>query len=169
MTCQVTLRTAAASDEGFLAGLQADAHPELLAAGLPPAALEQLLDLQRQAQRSEYLARYPDALDQLILADGRPAGRCWTAAGPDEHRLLDLAVHSSFRRQGIAAAVVGGLCQQALAAGLPLRLTVWQANLAASELYRGLGFRLIGADATASEGYQAMEWSPRVATGTATR
>lgn len=158
MTDEVALRPAGPGDEPFLIALYADGHPEFQALGLPEPALAQLVGLQRRAQLQQYRASYPTAVDQLIAIAGQPVGRCWVWVGSQEHRLLDLAVHSRYRRRGIGRAVVSRLCRQADAAGLPLRLSVWQDNPAAQQLYLGLGF-VPEPDGSEPAGYQGLCWT----------
>jgi ribosomal protein S18 acetylase RimI-like enzyme len=155
MTTQVALRSSQPSDDDFLCQLFADSHPELSSLPLPPPALDQLLQLQRQAQLSQYQARYPDAVDQVIEVDGRPAGRCWVHHGTDEHRLLDIAVLSSEQGRGTGRTVLHGLCRQAEQAGVPLRLTVWLDNAGARRLYTSLGF----SSEAEADGYLSMTWT----------
>ncbi len=159
MTTQVALRNSQPSDEDFLRRLFADSHPELSSLPLPPPTLDQLLQLQRQAQLSQYQARYPNAVDQVIEVAGRPVGRCWTDLGTDEHRLLDIAVLRTEQGRGIGRTVLSGLCEQAGRAGVPLRLTVWSDNAGARRLYTSLGF-ILEAEA---EGYLSMCWTATAA------
>src|ERR1700710_2120249 len=105
MTTQVAVRNSQPTDEDFLHQLFADSHPELSSLPLPPPALGQLLQLQRQAQLLQYQARYPDAVDQVIEVAGRPVGRCWVHRGNGEHRLLDIAVLSSEQGRGVGRTV----------------------------------------------------------------
>lgn len=138
MIGQVSLRCAQPADQSFLRALYVDTHPEF--AQLPPEVAAGLIELQLGAQRIGYLASFPAATDRLIELAGVPVGRCWTHQSDTELRLLDLAVLSSHRRHGIARSVLTGVRTHAADAGLTLRLSVWQANLAARRLYDQLGF-----------------------------
>jgi ribosomal protein S18 acetylase RimI-like enzyme len=138
MIGQVTLRCAQPTDQPFLRALYLDTHPEF--AQLPPEVADGLVELQLRAQRTGYLASYPAATDQLIELAGVPVGRCWTNLSETELGLLDLAVLSGHRRQGIGQTVLDGLHARAAQAGLALRLSVWQDNFAARRLYDRLGF-----------------------------
>lgn len=145
----VTLRDAESVDGPFLRELFADSRPELQT--LPA----ELLDMQLNAQLAQYRATYPGARDQVIRSAGHRVGRCWTNQSEDELRLLDIAVFSAHRGQGIGRAVLSDLCAEAADADAPLRLTVWHANTAARRLYARLGFR----DTTEANGYLSMEWT----------
>lgn len=153
---KVTLRGAVPGDEAFLRSLHADIHPELAALALPPEAAHRLLDLQITAQRAHYHATYPAAHDQIVCVGMHPVGRCWTHRSDTELRLLDLAIVSGSRRQGIGRNVLHALCHQAATIGVPLRLHVWHGNAPAQRLYTEIGFRRQGQAA----GYLAMEWLP---------
>jgi ribosomal protein S18 acetylase RimI-like enzyme len=138
MIGQVTLRCAQPADQPFLRALYVDTHPEF--SHLPAAIAADLIQLQLEAQRTGYLTSFPAATDQLIELAGVPVGRCWTHLSNTELRLLDLAVLSSHQRQGIGRTVLDGLQARAVQAGVALRLSVWQDNLAARKLYDQLGF-----------------------------
>jgi ribosomal protein S18 acetylase RimI-like enzyme len=138
MIGQVTLRCAQPSDQPFLRALYVDTHPEF--AQLPPAVADGLIELQLRAQRTGYLASFPASGDELIELAGTPVGRCWTDLSATELRLLDLAVLSGHRRQGIGRIVLDVLHARAVHAGVALWLSVWQDNLAARRLYDQQGF-----------------------------
>ena len=130
----VRLRVAVADDAAFLRQLYLDARPELQL--LPPS----ILDLQISAQRSQYLAEHPEAVDEIVELDGAPVGRCWTADAPDALHLLDLAVQAEYRRRGIGAAVLDVIADRAARRGVPVRLHVWSTNHDARRLYQAAGF-----------------------------
>jgi ribosomal protein S18 acetylase RimI-like enzyme len=139
---QLSARPAEPADDDFLLDLFAEARPEL---GLLPEPMRgQLLRLQCDAQRRQYRADEPEAVDWILELDrgGPPerVGRCYLAQGPAEYRLLDLAIGGRWRGQGIGSAVLGRLCSAAEQADVPLRLNVWQSNEGAIRLYRRLGF-----------------------------
>jgi ribosomal protein S18 acetylase RimI-like enzyme len=135
---RVRLRCAQPEDESFLRALYVDTHPEF--AQLPAAVAHGLVELQFRAQRAAYLSSFPAATDQVIELTGTPVGRCWTHQSHTELRLLDLAVLTGHRRQGIARKVMTSLQTRAAAADIALRLAVWQENLGARRLYDGMGF-----------------------------
>jgi ribosomal protein S18 acetylase RimI-like enzyme len=67
----------------------------------------------------------------------------WLAAGPDEWRILDIALLSEYRRRGTGTAVLNGMIEKARESEKPLRLSVQRANPDALRLYRQLGFKEI--------------------------
>ncbi|MEO6700257.1 MAG: GNAT family N-acetyltransferase [Jatrophihabitantaceae bacterium] len=144
MTGPVVLRGTDPGDADFLRSLHLDAHPDLARLPLPVAAAAGLVDLQVRAQQSQYRAEFPDAQDQVIELAGVPVGRCWINWAASELRLLDIAVLSGYQGRGIGGTVLRRLCDQADAAGVPFRLSVWQANIDARRLYVELGFVVDG-------------------------
>jgi ribosomal protein S18 acetylase RimI-like enzyme len=148
-----SLRPAKPDDEAFLEGLFADSRADLAALPLPAEALTDLVTMQFQAQRAQYRARYPRAIDEVIEFAGRPIGRCWTDLSSAELRLLDLIVLTGARRRGAARAVLEHLSQRSANAGVPIRLTVWADNAAARQLYVGSGF----SSGETRNGYLSME------------
>jgi ribosomal protein S18 acetylase RimI-like enzyme len=156
-------RPAEPNDTNFLLALFAESRPEL--ALLPEAIRAQLIHMQFDSQLSQYRSSAPEAVDWILELnlDGRaePVGRCYLQQGPDEHRLLDLAILTQWRGHGLGSEVITLLCEGARQSGVPLRLSVWHANLGAIRLYRRLGFTTESAefptDSDAS-GYLRMRW-----------
>lgn len=135
------LRPVLPEDDHALRALHADVHGETMAqAGLDPAALATLIELQHVAQTRSYRDAFPDSTDHLVVVDGQVAGRCWVAATASEVRVLDLAVRPSCRRRGIATQVLREVQVTAARSGLPVVLQVWHDNIPAQQLYAGLGF-----------------------------
>ncbi len=166
----VTLRPAVPADDTFLRRLHATAHcAELSSTALDRDALTMLVRLQFDTQRVQYRARYPGAVDRVVVVDGEPVGRCWTDETRCELRLLDLAVAPDRQRRGVAGAVLDLLVERARAVRVPLRLSVWSENAPALALYRGRGLAetVAGPDAVETSlgkgdpvGYRELEWAP---------
>ena len=78
----------------------------------------------------------------VAILDGRVVGFLVTrGTGPGEKEILNLAVDQTFRRRGVATA----LLKKELANGPAARfLEVRESNLSAIRLYRGMGFRPVG-------------------------
>ena len=151
------LRPATPADLPFLRALYADTRADELAdVGWDDAQLAAFLDLQFEAQRTDYERRFPSADHEIVLDGPVPVGRIWVHRGSDEIRLLDLEIHSSARNRGIGTTLIRRLQDEAKAAGLPLRHSVVKENDGALRLYARLGFVIIGEIAT----HHAMEWTP---------
>lgn len=118
--------------------------------------------MQFDSQLSQYRASAPDAVDWILELDTgpgpEPVGRCYLRQGPTEHHLLDLAIRTEWRGRGIGSAVLERLCAEAGQAGVPLRLSVWQANEQALRLYRRHGFVADG-DGSDTTGYLQLRWT----------
>lgn len=109
---------------------------------------------QYDAQKSEYEANYPDCDYNVILLDGRTAGRIWVSRKDGEIHLLDIALLPEAQRQGVGAALVGALISEARATGKRLRHMVFVLNTDALRFYERLGFQVfedVGA-------YKHMRW-----------
>ena len=137
---------AAAEDEAFLARLFYDLHaPEFAPLGLSPASLDQLLAMQFRAQKSGYAAEFPNARDHILTVGVERVGRMLVNETPEEIRLVDIALLTTYRGQGLGEWLLRRLCQRAAEAGLPLRLSVRPCN-PALHLYERLGFRRLSSD-----------------------
>jgi ribosomal protein S18 acetylase RimI-like enzyme len=140
------LSLATPEDDAFLAKLFSDVHAtEFAPLGLPEAALVQLLNMQFRGQRGGYAAQFPKAVDEILWIGPARAGRLLVNDGEDELRLVDIALLTPYRGQGVGGRVVQGLCERASTSGLPLRLSVRFGN-PAERLYERLGFVRTGSD-----------------------
>ncbi len=90
---------------------------------------------------------------------GRNAGRLAVNRGTGELRIVDIALLPEHRNAGVGAALLRGICEEAAAAGKPVRLSVLKSNRA-QRLYARLGFVKTGE----TELHLEMEW--RDAAGT---
>lgn len=147
-----TLRPAVSDDAAFLAGLYRSTRPEL--AMLPDGLADTLIAQQQQLQEMGYRHAFPDARTLVIEAAGTPAGRLVLDEQRRHVRVVDIAVAPSFRRRGIARAVLGQLQRQARARGSDVVLSVAHENAPALALYRSLGF----AEEARDEVRASMRW-----------
>lgn len=97
-----------------------------------------LPELQRAAQRREFLQRFPGSEPEIVCQGGEPVGRVWVWRGEGATYLVDLIVAPPHRGRGIGTTLLRGL----LATGGPVRLSVAVANTPAQRLYERLGFRV---------------------------
>jgi GNAT superfamily N-acetyltransferase len=145
------LQAATADDESFLAELFYDVRgPEF--AALPEPMRGNLLAMQQRAQSLSYAERFPSAVNQIVRIGRQRAGRLLVSSTAEEIHLVDVALLSRFRGQGVGTKMVGDLCRRARAENVPLRLAVQGGN-PARRLYERLGFVPIGSDGV----YIAME------------
>jgi GNAT superfamily N-acetyltransferase len=153
----VALRPAAPEDEEFLVALYGSTREqELSQVEWGEGQRDAFVRWQFQLQRREYEARFPDAEYDVILVDGRRAGRIWVGSDGAQIRLLDIALLPEFQNRGVGALLVRRLIERARREQLPLRHMVFTLNNDAHRFYERLGFAVIE-DLGA---YKHMEWLP---------
>jgi len=136
-----TLRPVVAADKAFLFRLFVDVRAELFAvAGLSQQQMNQLMELQFQAQQREYATHFPNASMQLILLAEIPIGYHYVAR---QLCLIDIALLSSHRNCGIGGELVSQLIQESVASGKPILAHVAKDNPKAWALWQRLGFSIV--------------------------
>lgn len=158
-TAAVALRSVGPADGDFLFRVYASTREEELAP-IPWTEDQKRAFLLQQfgAQSADWSQNCPGPDFQIIEVDGTPAGRFYLDRGPEEIRLVDIALLPEYRRAGIGAALIRGLLAEATKAGLPVTLHVEVFN-PARRLYERLGF-----EAVEDRGvYVLMRWLPRAA------
>ena len=156
---EVTLRPAAEDDYEELVGVYASTRAAELAQVTWWDDEQKLAfcRMQYHAQKAEYDARYPEAQYDLILLEGRTAGRLWVGRDEEEIHMLDVTVLPWAQGQGVGTALVRGLIGEARATGKRLRHMVFVLNEGARRLYERLGFVVFEEVGGA---YLHMEWRP---------
>jgi len=151
----ITLRSVSSADEAFLREVYSSTRTEELAQ--VPWDHEQkaaFLRMQFEAQDRYYHEVYPNGAFDVILIEGEPAGRLYVNRGPDEVRIIDIAMLPSYRNRRIGTHLIGALQAEAALARKPLRIHVERFN-PAMRLYERLGFQPI-----ADRGvYLFLEWT----------
>lgn len=143
------------ADEPFLLRVYASTRAaELAAVPWSEAEKDKFVAMQFEAQRADYERRFPDANHSVILSGGVPVGRIWIDRASSEIRLLDVALLTDHRNQGIGTDLVRELIDEARAAALPLRHSVYKSNRDALRLYERLGFHVV----EDFDAYVLMEW-----------
>lgn len=138
----VTLRPAQPDDEAFLFQLYRDTRAEEIAAwGWDEAQQQAFLSMQFRARTLSYSA-YPSIEHRIILEAERPIGRLLISQMEDEIRLVDIALLSKTRGQGIGAKLISDLLARATREAKPVRLHVEKFNRALG-LYQRLGFQVL--------------------------
>jgi ribosomal protein S18 acetylase RimI-like enzyme len=146
---QLSRRAVAPHDDPYLRALFADSREDLQL--LPPELRDPLIDMQFEAQRRQIAAAHPDAVHEMLVADGVDVGRLVVAYSADAAHIIDITIARASRRQGIATAALQELI--AMPSNRSVTLRVWSANAPARRLYEQVGFVPGGTDA----GYVAME------------
>jgi ribosomal protein S18 acetylase RimI-like enzyme len=153
----VALRTAQPDDEAFLFQVYASTRADELAL-IAPEQQDAFLRMQFNAQRWSYTANYPDADHQIILLNDQPIGRMLIARNAQEIALVDIALLSEQRNQGLGTSLLRELIREAEQTRKFVRLHVLSGNRAL-QLYTRLGFQVIGQQ----EPYLEMELRPHTA------
>jgi len=112
----------------------------LLARQVGPAAYDEIMRMQFQAQTVSYRAQFPQARFDIIELDEASIGRIVVDRPGAEVHIVDQAVVPALRNRGIGTAVMRALMDEAAAAGLPVRLKVASSNDPSMQLYLRLGF-----------------------------
>jgi ribosomal protein S18 acetylase RimI-like enzyme len=148
MIPSITRRPASEQDGPFLWELfQAVRMADFAHLPMPPAQLEMLLRMQFQAQTVGYRAQYPNANHEIVLCEGRPAGRILVDRAGTEFQLVDISLGPAHQGQGIGTALVTGLIEEARSAGVPLCCSVATNNPGSLRFHQRLGFRVVAQDA----------------------
>jgi ribosomal protein S18 acetylase RimI-like enzyme len=150
----ITRRPVTPADAGFLYTLYAGTREEEMAlTGWSPKERETFLQMQFQAQTVDYARHYPDAQRDLVLGDGRPAGRLYLHRRADEIRILDITLNPEYRNRGIGTQLLSELQAEAAAAGKAVRIHV-EVNNPARSLYNRMGFSPVSEHGI----YLLLEW-----------
>lgn len=153
---KIALRESGPADEAHLLAVYASTREDELAlTDWDEARKREFVEQQFRAQDQYYRANYANASYQVILVDGRPAGRLYLARWPDEIRIMDIALLKAYQRRGVGGRLLADLQAEARAAGKLLRIHVERFNPALS-LYVRLGFQLVEDRGV----YLFLEWSP---------
>lgn len=147
------------SDDQFLLALYESTRSAEMA--LVPWSDDQkrvFLKGQFEAQRTDYLARFPAAKHSIIVIDDEPIGRIWIDRRNDEIRILDIAILPRDQNAGVGTVLLEQLQHQAAEAELPLRHSVSVTNQDALRFYRRLGFCVV----EDFETHVLMEWRTAV-------
>jgi ribosomal protein S18 acetylase RimI-like enzyme len=151
----ISLRPATREDEEFLLQVyQSSRGDDLRGLGWDEDRIDGFLEMQYQAQRKFYESDYGDATDEVILSEGKPAGRLIVECGEGDIRCVDLALLPEYRGRGVGTLLLRKLQEQATAANQPLRLQVIRFNRAV-RLFERLGFIRISETGT----HFQMEWT----------
>lgn len=152
----LTCRLVRAEDMVFLSSLYASTREDELAP-VPWSDDEKtaFLQMQFQAQHSHYLKHYPDALWLVLERAGKPVGRLYLEQWPSEHRIIDIALTPDVRGQGLGAALLADVMDEAAASSKALSIHVEKAN-PAMRLYKRLGFETVEDKGV----YDLLRWQP---------
>jgi ribosomal protein S18 acetylase RimI-like enzyme len=139
----LSLRRFTPDDLPFLARLYATTREDELAQ--VPWTDEQKAEFCRQqfeAQHAWWQEHYTNARYDLVLLNGRPAGRLYVDVWKDEVRIIDIALLPEHRGAGLGAALLRAVLTEGDGRGLPVSIHVERFN-PALRLYHRLGFEMV--------------------------
>ena len=156
MNLAVNFRPINQEDEPFLYQVYASTREEELKV-VPWSEQEKVafLKMQFEAQHKYYQEQYSKAKYWVIERQNKPIGRLYLDYRTDEVRIIDIAILSEHRNQGIGSQILRDILAEAEKRNLPVRIHVEQYN-SALNLYLRLGFKKIGDIGV----YFLMEWQP---------
>jgi|CXWL01.1.fsa_nt_gi ribosomal protein S18 acetylase RimI-like enzyme len=157
MTGRVKTRPVTNADDDLLYEIYCSTRADEVAGfGWERDAIDAFLRMQFDARQRAYESTYAGCENAILLFDGRDAGSIIIERGEREIALVDIAVLTEFRKNGVATHVIEKLQAEAAMSGRPFTLRVSKQNTRAIALYEKLGFRLVGE----SDLMFAMEWLP---------
>lgn len=143
MTPDISLRPLQELDLPFLYRVYASTREDELS--VVPWSTEQktgFLRMQFEAQHAYYQQQFPGASYDIVLVNGKPAGRLYVDRRQDEIRIIDIALLPEYRGKGTGSELLQGILREARSLQVPTRIHV-ESNNPAMNLYERLGFRKI--------------------------
>src|SRR5260221_7848058 len=117
--------------------------------------ISEFLGMQYEAQQHFYEREYKRAVDEIILWEGKPAGRLVVERREHEIRCIDVALLPDHRNKGIGTFLIRRLQNEARRENKPLRLQVIRFNRAVN-LFERSGFVRTSETGT----HFQMQWAP---------
>ena len=157
ITTALTFRPVRQEDEKFLFEVYASTRAEEMSStGWDEAQKRAFLLLQFAAQQQHYHSRFPEGDHRLIVKDGCPIGRIYTARLDQEIRILDIALLPPHRNAGIGTLLLKGILAEAENSRRTVRIYVESFN-PSLRLFERLGFSSVETSGL----HQLMEWHPK--------
>jgi GNAT superfamily N-acetyltransferase len=152
----VTFRQTTNADEEFMLELyQSSRGDDLRELGWEESRVREFLSFQHEAQQQFYQTDYQDAVDEIVMVQGQPAGRLIVDRREHEIRCVDLAISPAHRSAGLGTFLIRKLQNEARQLKRPLRLQVIRFSRAVN-LFERLGFVRTSETGT----HFQMEWRP---------
>jgi GNAT superfamily N-acetyltransferase len=154
----VSFRPSTPNDREILYQIYADTRSEEmnLVQNWSEAQKSAFLKQQFEAQHEYYHSMYKGAQFLLILYKGQVVGRLYLHQRPETIRIVDIALLSAFRNQGMGRAILQRILDDAARVPLPVSIHVERYN-PALQLYQRLGFEITSQEHPV---YFLMEWKP---------
>ncbi|HSB09848.1 MAG TPA: GNAT family N-acetyltransferase [Blastocatellia bacterium] len=136
----ISLRPVTADDEGFLLEVYGSTRAlELALTGWDQAQQDAFIKMQFAAQQQYYGSAFPQGEHNIILLDGQPVGRIYTAEADDVIRIMDITLLPARRNGGIGTPIIKEVLARAQAAAKPVQIYVENYN-PSLRLFERLGF-----------------------------
>lgn len=135
-TATLSFRPVTEDDTSFLYELYCSTRAlEMSAIDWDNAQKQTFLQMQFNAQVSQYQSAFPTANHDIILRKNKPVGRLYIDRSQNEIRLLDIIINPKKRNHGIGSFCLKQLKNEATQANIPLRFYVWHTNYDAQRFY----------------------------------
>lgn len=131
-------------DEDFLIELYITTRDDINFLPFEAEQKRNILLMQYTAQKQQYSLQYPGSTHEIILLDGKRAGRYWTARLETEIRGIDLALLPEYRSLGIGRFLLEDSIAEAARTNRFYTFHVLKTNAAALRLYERIGCELLG-------------------------
>ncbi len=142
-TPKITFRPVESDDSAFLLEVYSSTRREELAQATDwsEAQRRAFLAQQFEFQTKDWARVHPRARREIIVLDGRDAGRLYTnrSVGDADLRVIDIALLPAFRNRGVATRIFTDLFSEADEQGWKVSIHVEHQN-PAKNLYARLGF-----------------------------
>lgn len=154
----IELRVADTNDLQFLNDVYADSRSEEMSqvTHWGEAEKKQFIAFQFSAQDSYYREHYPNSVFYVITHFGQDVGRFYLDRAEDNICIMDIAILTEHRRQGIGRALLREVLEEAQRTHKTVTLHVEPDN-PAKLLYHAEGFKVTGEISF----YQKMQWQPK--------
>jgi GNAT superfamily N-acetyltransferase len=139
LATEMALRPRTESDQRFLLSLYVDGRDDARAFGWSSEQVREFLDMQFRAREYSFGISHPAARSDIVVVEGRPVGRLLVDRRPHGIHLVDIALLSEHRGNGIGSRLITGLIEEAVLTERPVCLQV-QRGSRALDLYERLGF-----------------------------
>lgn len=150
----LALRPATEQDAAFLFALYRSVRePELQAIGWPDAQVDAFCEMQHRFRTAGYGQYLPPVETTLVLWQGNPAGMLAVCRSAERWVLVNIELLPAARGKGIGSELIARLQQDAVSAGVGLRLQAASASPAV-RLYERCGFESVTDDGMVRH----MEW-----------
>lgn len=136
----LAMRPMTASDNAFVESLYRSSREELRQIDAEEDFIETLIEQQQHAQTQGYGDMFPNAMYFVVEYHNERIGRVVLDFGPNEIRVVDIALIPAARGKGYGSQVLQTVQAAAAKVMAPVTLTVRADHLPAKQLYQRLGF-----------------------------